>query len=59
LGATTSDEWRVAGSVRVDRLAHIERYSHLMHLVSHVEGRLKPGLDAFDAFDALCSRPAP
>jgi anthranilate synthase component 1 len=24
-----------------------------MHLVSHVEGRLKPGLDAFDAFDAL------
>jgi anthranilate synthase component I len=50
-----NDVGRVAtpGTVRVDRLAHIERYSHLMHLVSHVEGRLKTGLDAFDAFDAL------
>jgi anthranilate synthase component I len=50
-----NDVGRVAqpGTVRVDRLAHIERYSHLMHLVSHVEGRLKDGLDAFDAFDAL------
>ncbi|MGD0853987.1 MAG: chorismate-binding protein [Acidimicrobiales bacterium] len=50
-----NDVGRVAtpGTVRVDRLAHIERYSHLMHLVSHVEGRLKSGLDAFDAFDAL------
>lgn len=50
-----NDVGRVAtpGTVRVDRLAHIERYSHLMHLVSHVEGRLKEGLDAFDAFDAL------
>jgi len=43
-----NDVGRVAtpGTVRVDRLAHIERYSHLMHLVSHVEGRLKEGLDA-------------
>ncbi|HUZ41571.1 MAG TPA: anthranilate synthase component I family protein [Acidimicrobiales bacterium] len=50
-----NDVGRVAttGTVRVDRLAHIERYSHLMHLVSHVEGRLREGLDAFDAFDAL------
>ncbi len=50
-----NDVGRVAtpGTVRVDRLAHIERYSHLMHLVSHVEGRLNVGLDAFDAFDAL------
>jgi anthranilate synthase component 1 len=50
-----NDVGRVAqpGTVRVDRLAHIERYSHLMHLVSHVEGRLNAGLDAFDAFDAL------
>jgi anthranilate synthase component 1 len=50
-----NDVGRVAipGTVRVDRLAHIERYSHLMHLVSHVEGRLTEGLDAFDAFDAL------
>ena len=50
-----NDVGRVAtpGTVRVDRLAHIERYSHLMHLVSHVEGQLNEGLDAFDAFDAL------
>jgi anthranilate synthase component 1 len=53
LGRNDVGRVAVAGSVRVDRLAHIERYSHLMHLVSHVEGRLKPGLDAFDAFDAL------
>ena len=37
------------GSVRVEQLAHVERFSHLMHLVSHVDGRLRPGLDAFDA----------
>ena len=50
-----NDVGRVAtpGTVHVDRLAHIERYSHLMHLVSEIEGDLKPGLDAFDAFDAL------
>jgi anthranilate synthase component 1 len=53
LGRNDVGRVAIAGSVRVDRLAHIERYSHLMHLVSHVEGRLKPSLDAFDAFDAL------
>lgn len=42
-----------AGTVRVERLAHVERFSHLMHLVSQVTGQLKEGLDAFDAFDAL------
>jgi len=41
------------GTVRVERLAHVERFSHLMHLVSQVTGRLREGLDAFDAFDAL------
>jgi anthranilate synthase component 1 len=50
-----NDVGRVAapGTVRVERLAHVERFSHLMHLVSQVTGRLAPGLDAFDAFDAL------
>jgi anthranilate synthase component 1 len=50
-----NDIGRVAtpGTVRVERLAHVERFSHLMHLVSHVDGELKEGLDAFDAFDAL------
>jgi anthranilate synthase component 1 len=50
-----NDVGRVAtpGTVRVERLAHVERFSHLMHLVSHVDGELRVGLDAFDAFNAL------
>jgi len=50
-----NDIGRVAtpGTVRVERLAHVERFSHLMHLVSHVDGELREGLDAFDAFNAL------
>ncbi len=40
------------GSVRVKDLMFVERYSHVMHLVSAVEGRLKVGLDAIDAFKA-------
>jgi anthranilate synthase component 1 len=35
-----------AGSVRVTDNMVVERYSHVMHIVSNVEGRLKPGLDA-------------
>src|SRR5436190_9598285 len=31
----------------------VERYSHVLHLVSHVEGRLKPDLDALDALRAV------
>jgi anthranilate synthase component 1 len=50
-----NDVGRVAtpGTVRVERLAHVERFSHLMHLVSHVDGELRDGLDSFDAFNAL------
>jgi len=40
------------GSVRVKDLMFVERYSHVMHLVSSVEGRLKGELDAIDAFKA-------
>ncbi len=40
------------GSVSVRDLMVIERYSHVMHIVSHVEGRLRPGLDAFDLMRA-------
>ena len=40
------------GSVRVDRLMFVERYSHVMHLVSTIEGRLKPELTAVDALRA-------
>jgi anthranilate synthase component 1 len=39
-----------AGSVEVTRFMEIERYSHVMHLVSEVSGRLRPGLDGIDAF---------
>jgi anthranilate synthase component 1 len=49
-----NDVGRVAevGSVKVTDLMRVERYSHVMHLVSNVEGRLKKGLDAFDVFRA-------
>jgi len=41
-----------AGTVNVNDLMVIERYSHVMHIVSEVTGKLKPGLDAFDAVRA-------
>jgi anthranilate synthase component I len=41
-----------AGSVRVDPYRVIERYSHIMHIVSGVNGTLAPGFDAFDLFAA-------
>lgn len=49
-----NDIGRIArmGSVKVDELMVVERYSHVMHLVSHVSGILKPGRDAFDVFRA-------
>ncbi|MGD0629950.1 MAG: anthranilate synthase component I [Terracidiphilus sp.] len=40
------------GSVKVDRLMFVERYSHVMHIVSTIEGRLKPQLTAVDALRA-------
>ncbi|MEW6401956.1 MAG: anthranilate synthase component I [Chloroflexota bacterium] len=36
------------GTVRVSDFFTIEKYSHVMHIVSHVEGKLKPDLTAFD-----------
>jgi len=49
-----NDVGRVAayGSVVVPELMVVERYSHVMHLVSQVEGRLKDGLGAVDVFRA-------
>jgi anthranilate synthase component I len=38
------------GSVRVDELLQIERYSHVMHIVSNVVGRLREECDALDLF---------
>jgi anthranilate synthase component 1 len=40
------------GSVEVSELMVIERYSHVMHIVSNVRGRLEPGQGAFDVFRA-------
>lgn len=49
-----NDVGRVAatGSVDVSEYMVIERYSHVMHLVSHVEGILKAGYDAYDVMQA-------
>ncbi len=40
------------GTVRVPKLMDVERFSHVMHLVSHVEGELKDGFSALDALRA-------
>jgi anthranilate synthase component 1 len=49
-----NDVGRVAetGSVRVTEYGIVERYSHVMHLVSNVQGRLRPGLDWLDLLRA-------
>jgi anthranilate synthase component I len=39
--------------VTVSKYMEVERYSHVLHLVSHVEGRLKPELDALDALRSV------
>ncbi len=40
------------GSVQVDRYAYIERYSHVMHIVSSVSGRVRPELSPLDVLAA-------
>ena len=42
-----------AGTVTVSRYMDVERYSHVLHLVSHVEARLAPGKDALDALRSV------
>jgi anthranilate synthase component 1 len=50
-----NDLGRVArpGTVAVTRYMEVERYSHVLHLVSHVEARLRPDLDALDALRSV------
>ncbi|MGA3057876.1 MAG: anthranilate synthase component I family protein [Candidatus Limnocylindrales bacterium] len=50
-----NDLGRVArpGTVAVTKYMEVERYSHVLHLVSNVEARLKPGLDALDALRSI------
>jgi anthranilate synthase component 1 len=49
-----NDVGRVAAtaSVKVTEKMVVERYSHVMHIVSNVEGRVRPGLDAIDVLRA-------
>jgi anthranilate synthase component I len=52
LGRNDIGRVSVPGSVRVHDQMVIERYSHVMHIVSQVTGKLMPGLDTFDVFRA-------
>ncbi|KAK9829881.1 hypothetical protein WJX72_008431 [[Myrmecia] bisecta] len=52
LGRNDVGKVAVAGSVSVDALMEIERYSHVMHISSTVTGKLLPQLDAWDALRA-------
>jgi anthranilate synthase component 1 len=52
LGRNDVGRVAVGGSVIVDDLLVIERYSHVMHIVSGVHGKLAPGRDQFDVLGA-------
>ncbi|MEO6147436.1 MAG: anthranilate synthase component I [Sulfuriferula sp.] len=52
LGRNDAGRVAVTGSIQVTENMLIERYSHVMHIVSNVEGRLKPGLSAMDVLRA-------
>ena len=41
-----------SGSIHVSEFMEVEKYSHVMHIVSNVKGRLKKGKDAFDVLEA-------
>lgn len=52
LGRNDVGKVAISGSVTVPRLMEVERYSHVMHIVSRVEGLLNPEMDGFDLFMA-------
>ncbi len=52
LGRNDVGRVAVIGSVKVTELMTVERYSHVMHLVSNVIGRRRDGIDAFDVMRA-------
>ncbi len=41
------------GTVKVDSLMHVERFSHVMHIVSNISGELREGSSSFDALSAV------
>jgi anthranilate synthase component 1 len=52
LGRNDVGRVSMPGTVKVVQRMDVERYSHVMHLVSHVTGRLRPEYDAYDALRA-------
>jgi anthranilate synthase component 1 len=50
LGRNDVGKVAIPGSVNVARFMEVERYSHVMHIVSTVDGLLKPDVDCFDLF---------
>ena len=54
INLSRNDVGRVAahGTVKLTNKMIIERYSHLMHIVSNVEAKLKPGVNALDVLKA-------
>ncbi len=52
LGRNDAGRVSETGSVRLTEKMIVERYSHVMHIVSNVEGKLKPGLSAMDVLRA-------
>ena len=52
LGRNDVGRIAIGGTVEVSELMVVERYSHVMHIVSNVRGQLRPELDCFDVFRA-------
>ena len=52
LGRNDAGRVSQVGSVRLSEKMIVERYSHVMHIVSNVEGRIRPGMSAFDVLRA-------
>ena len=52
LGRNDAGRVSQVGSVRLTEKMIVERYSHVMHIVSNVEGRIKPDMSAFDVLRA-------
>jgi len=52
LGRNDIGRVSLPGTVKVSELMDVERYSHVMHLVTNVEGRLRPNLTPFDTLRA-------
>ena len=52
LGRNDMGRVSTPGTVRATQVMDVERYSHVMHLVSHVQGRLRDGLTCYDVLRA-------